>query len=1366
MKIFLPVFRGMAGRLMLSALTGWLSLAAPIWGAERVYLLERQAQGSALYSFRSIGEIEGARRAAVPETGGHVLVLTSLGRVWGWGQNLHGQLGTGDRAAKAGFIEVSGLSGITAIDAGAQHSVALQGDGTVWTWGANTEGQLGDGSLVNRARPGVVPGLRDVSMIAAGALFTVALKSDGSVWAFGSNWNGIAPGDARKMVTEPVVVEGLNGVRAVAVRRGIGYAFDGQGRIWVWGRGVENAAGAPRMLSETERGLALGLMSTGPRMSAEWLGTGIDAAEGVLRMRESRASRTFAMEGTALDVAAGWAVALITGSPETARARESGVAAAAAIRPAMAVAGVALAVEGQRKGVNAAAAVQVSAAGHSTMVLRPDGTVLGWGDNDSGQLGSGTLIGRFTSQCTEFRGMRSIAAGRTHSLAIAQDGTVWSSGQGSNGALGDGDVSTRYQLVPKQVPGLSGVTAAAAGAHFSLALKSDGTVWAWGANNLGQLGDGTNTDRGVPQQVPGLAGITSIAAGNGHALARRSDGAVFAWGLNGQGQLGDGGTTNRNTPGQMASFTSESVAAGEYHSLAIRSDRTLWGWGYNATSAIKEGAGTTILSPVQAPGISDVVFAAGSYEMTGVQKADGSVWFWGGSFTLPYGGGQKLGPTPTTLNAPAGVSGFALGWGHIVLLLQDGTVMAWGSNEGGQLGPQSIGSSAQFVESKLESPCAYEAPKPLDTDGRLAAGSGFSVVRQEDGTVSTSGKNDYGQLGDGTTNATGMRGPVQVPGLTGITKVSAGFGHTLALASDGRVFGWGLNSQSQLASDLNHLVEPSPIVIRGLSDVVDVAAGNAHSLAVRRDGTVWAWGSNGQGESGSWSPGRIFSPLQVEGLQDVVAVSAGVQFSVALKRDGTVWAWGSDSTGQVGQNPGGSSYTPKPVAGLSDVIAISSGATFSSALKRDGTVWSWGDGQDGQLGIGVRTQAVRGIARVAGLTNVVAVKAGAIYGLAMKADGTVWSWGWNSRGELGNGTGIESLRPAQVPGFQGAASIGAGGQSLAWKRDGRIWAWGANDYGQLGVTNVAGSVSPILTGFQQGYLLPVTPVSATAVPPNVSARDFEFQFHSAAGLPALQWAQMLFAAAPDGGGQPFCYLHYDVPGQGLWLYGDEGFFLGPVAPGSAAELLQNSFCALNPQATSVTASGSNVTIQAQLLFKAVGSQKILLRSHGANDEDSGWIESGTWNSTAAAATTMSVNPSSGSGAGGTFQAGFFNAVLPPVLTGTWVQLLVAAAPDGGGHPFCYLHYDRAGDGLWMYSGDVGFFLGPVKPGVSSTVLDSSACSINTAGTTVQNNAGQLVISAPFTLKSPMAGSKKIFQRSMDALRRDTGWVQTGTWTIP
>jgi alpha-tubulin suppressor-like RCC1 family protein len=176
-----------------------------------------------------------------------------------------------------------------------------------------------------------------------------------------------------------------------------------------------------------------------------------------------------------------------------------------------------------------------------------------------------------------------VAAGNTHGLALRSDGTVWAWGQGTHGELGDGTLST--STTPVQVYGLSGVVAVAAGIKDSLALRSDGTVWDWGENQFGQFGNGTTADsQPTPVQVRGLTGVTKIAAGGNFNLALRSDGTVWAWGYNQVGELGNGTTADSAVPRQVTGLSHVTkIAAGPNSSLAIRSaaygQTTLWEWG-------------------------------------------------------------------------------------------------------------------------------------------------------------------------------------------------------------------------------------------------------------------------------------------------------------------------------------------------------------------------------------------------------------------------------------------------------------------------------------------------------------------------------------------------------------------------------------------------------------------------------------------------------------------------------------------------------------------------------------------------------------------------------------------------------------------
>ncbi|MGJ5819037.1 SBBP repeat-containing protein [Paludibaculum fermentans] len=280
------------------------------------------------------------------------------------------------------------------------------------------------------------------------------------------------------------------------------------------------------------------------------------------------------------------------------------------------------------------------------------------------------------------------------------------------------------------------------------------------------------------------------------------------------------------------------------------------------------------------------------------------------------------------------------------------------------------------------------------------------------------------------------------------------------------------------------------------------------------------------------------------------------------------------------------------------------------------------------------------------------------------------------------------------------------------------------------------------------------------------AASFQASYAWGSDYRRLRWVQLLVAAAPDGGQLPFCFVHYDTVGKGFWIYGEGGFFEGPVTPGTASTALQNSFCALNAQTSMAAGSGGTLTLKADLVFKAAGARNLYLSAGSAVAENTGWKHHGSWTAQAAPLGGSLVQPAAGTGLQQTFQLTYNDPVGFTGTQGGWQQFLVAAAPDGGGQSFCFFHYDRAGNGIWMYSSDAGFFLGPVQPGVASNVLDSSACSVNSAATTLSAQAGALLINVPMTFKGPMSGARNLYLRTMDPLRRDSGWTPAGTWTIP
>ncbi|WP_162341775.1 S-layer homology domain-containing protein [Paenibacillus paridis] len=549
-------------------------------------------------------------------------------------------------------------------------------------------------------------------------------------------------------------------------------------------------------------------------------------------------------------------------------------------------------------GTRSVEGIQVAAGANHSLLLKSNGTVVGWGLNSAGQV---TIPNGLS-------GVISIAAGSEHSLALKSDGTVVAWGSNTGGA----------STIPDDLAN-GGVIAIAAGGNSSLALKSDGAVVAWGGNDAGQAT--------VPAEA--LTGVIAIAAGRGFSVALKSNGTVVAW----------GGSSYMQAPHGLNSVVS--IAAGVYHILALKSDGTVESWG----STNVNGQSTI---PAELIGGGVLSIAAGGSNSFAL-KTDGTVVAWGNP-----GNGQT--------NVPAGLSNVvstAVGWNHTLALKTDGTVVAWGANNYNQTtiptsaalpikGSRIAGGGLHSLALKSDGTVMAwgsnilgqtTIPGGLTDVVSIAAGFYHSLALKSDGTVIVWGQNLEGQSSvpvgltsvvsiaggyyhslalksDGTVVAWGNNGSAQasVPvGLNSVVSIAAGDYHSLALKSDGTVVAWGSNIQGQSSVPV------------GLTDVVSIAAGEYHSLVLKSDGTVVGWGRNVNGETSIPA-----------GLSGVVSIAAGANHSLAIKSDGTVVAWGSNAYGKT--------TVPN---GLSGVVSIAAELTHSLALKSDGTVVGWGGGSGG-----------------------------------------------------------------------------------------------------------------------------------------------------------------------------------------------------------------------------------------------------------------------------------------------------------------------------------------------------------------------------------------------------------------------------------
>lgn len=317
------------------------------------------------------------------------------------------------------------------------------------------------------------------------------------------------------------------------------------------------------------------------------------------------------------------------------------------------------------------------------------------------------------------------------------------------------------------------------------------------------------------------------------------------------------------------------------------------------------------------------------------------------------------------------------------------------------------------------------------------------------------GSNNLGQLGNSIVGPDTYTFPTATPltGLTDVVQISSADFASLALRSDGTVWAWGIRrfGPDSGAGQFTTVPEQVP----GLADVIQVAAGGmwgwGHNLALKADGTVWGWADNGVGQLGLGNFSGAPLPVQVP-IDCVVAIAAGAQFSLFLKSDGTVWAAGRNTAGQLGRSTG---YAFVPEIGqvefVSDVTAIAAGMEHALALRSDGTVYSWGRNGEGQLGRGLNFEWTNVASLVYGLSNVTVVAAGGLHSMAILSDQTARTWGANHWGQLGNGGGLNQNLPVQPVGLPGVRDTTGGANHTAFvATNGTLWTVGSNNYGEGG----------------------------------------------------------------------------------------------------------------------------------------------------------------------------------------------------------------------------------------------------------------------------------------------------------------------------
>ncbi|WP_250255376.1 T9SS type A sorting domain-containing protein [Chryseobacterium sp. Marseille-Q3244] len=721
-----------------------------------------------------------------------------------------------------------------------------------------------------------------------------------------------------------------------------------------------------------------------------------------------------------------------------------------------------------------------------TIALKTDGTLWAWGRNDYGQLGDGTTINKnMPVQIGTASDWKSIHVSFNQTFAIKADGTLWSWGYNHYGQLGDG--TTNNKLVPAQIGTATNWKTVEPGSLHTFAIKIDGTLWGWGYNYYGELGDGTQVSRLSPVQIGTATDWKSAVAGSYHSIALKANGALWAWGSNTFGELGDGTIINKNLPVQIGTETNwNNISAGNGVTFATKTNGTLWSWGNNSKGLLGNGTTGSINTklPTQVGSSSDNMQSFVGENHVLVKTIDGSLKVcgqnmygqlgngnnnntnsfvsigcpsiclpptqfsatnitsstatisWTGSTPAPTGGYSYLYSTNSVLGGIEGNTSTTTV--NLANLLPNNTYYWWVASNcvAGQFNWIPAGSFNTLPTT--ETGC-WES---------VSAGNYHSVGLKTDGTLWTWGKNGAGQLGDGTTNT--RITPKQIGTGNNWMKIAAGYAHTVAIKKDGTLWSWGYNSAGQIG-DGTTADKMIPTQIGTATDWADISTGDGYTFAIKSNGTLWAWGLNTSGQLGDGTKINKTIPIQIGTANDWKTVAAIVYHTIAIKKDGTLWAWGSNMNGQLGDGTKTEKLIPTKVGTATNWQNASGGVSHTIAIKTDGTLWAWGDNSSGQLGDGTTTGKLNPT-QVGTSTDWQSVE-GDYYGSStgIKTDGTLWSWGYNTFGHLGDGTKVPKYIPTKIGTATDRKIVSANVfNKLVISTNGFLSGCGFNDYGQIG----------------------------------------------------------------------------------------------------------------------------------------------------------------------------------------------------------------------------------------------------------------------------------------------------------------------------
>ena len=621
------------------------------------------------------------------------------------------------------------------------------------------------------------------------------------------------------------------------------------------------------------------------------------------------------------------------------------------------------------------------------------------------------------------------------------------------------------------------------GGHTCAVKNRDGSLWCWGLNSSGQLGDLSVNDASSFKAISSEEWLT-IATGGEHTCGIKADNTIWCWGLNDSGQLGSGSNARSSEEIDITPDTNWLlVATGTNHTCAIRDDNTLWCWGDNTRSQLGDGSvpnpsdenypdDKNLNIPKQIGTQTDwIAISLGDEFSCGIRAisdTDKRIYCWGDNSDGQLGQDPASNPlaAPQDATAMTDWASISTGHDHSCAIKQDQTLHCWGDNIYGQLGQGNTADSFTPVQ---------VASGSLWTD--VATGNGHTCGIKDDATLWCWGNNATGQLGVGNTSHQAI--PTQISHENDWLSVFAGNGTTCAIDSDHIGFCWGLNEKGQLGNGVS-TETGGPRMFDTSDNWNSLDSGGEHTCGLKDDSglmTLWCGGGNSFGQLGIGSTTNQAVTVQIkgsDGLHDYWdSFSTGHYHSCAIDNSQALYCWGNNSHGQLGKgtvdgNVPANWTLAKVTAGADDWSIVGAGASHTCGIKNSTELWCWGDNATGQIGdggsgAGLRVSSPTQITSdmwldvaVGGFIDSTHTEGGHTCGIKIAAlndtEGTLWCWGENDFSQLGNEATTNEASPTQIGFETDWASIDAGNQhTCAKKTDDTLYCWGRHTLGQTGV---------------------------------------------------------------------------------------------------------------------------------------------------------------------------------------------------------------------------------------------------------------------------------------------------------------------------